>query len=155
MLAIDVAMVAFLPIPPQGRDYTKPRTFTSPTQSLGRGAPRVRWGEHTMQYHTMAYHTIPHNPRPSREVYRPPGWEDTSHLNPTAQVRLEATQLLWFMLSCGLFDLQCWRHSHGVLFQLYPGVLPALAGPPHLLPVHGLGLPRAPPPPAPPLLTHG
>jgi len=49
---------------PQGRDSTKPRTFTSPTPSQGRGGPRVR---------------------PSREVYRPPGWEDTSHLNPTAQ----------------------------------------------------------------------
>jgi len=49
---------------PQGRDYTKPRSFTSsPTQS--RGAVRVR---------------------PGRELYRAPNvWDETAQLNPTAQ----------------------------------------------------------------------
>merc|ERR1711971_362160 len=49
---------------PQGRDYTKPRSFTSsPTQN--RGAVRVR---------------------PGRELYRAPGvWDDAPQLNPSAQ----------------------------------------------------------------------
>jgi len=48
----------------KGRDYTKPRSFTSsPTQS--RGAVRVR---------------------PGRELYRAPNvWDETAQLNPTAQ----------------------------------------------------------------------
>merc|ERR1712037_395554 len=50
--------------PQQGRDYTKPRSFTSsPTQN--RGAVRVR---------------------PGREIYRAPGvWEEAPQLNPSAQ----------------------------------------------------------------------
>merc|ERR1712212_807260 len=49
---------------PQGRDYTKPRSFTSsPTQN--RGAVRVR---------------------PGRELYRAPGvWDEAPQLNPSAQ----------------------------------------------------------------------
>merc|ERR1712088_780578 len=49
---------------PQGRDYAKPRSFTSsPTQN--RGAVRVR---------------------PGREIYRAPGvWEEAPQLNPSAQ----------------------------------------------------------------------
>merc|ERR1712037_208892 len=51
--------------PQQGRDYTKPRSFTSsPTQN--RGAVRVS--------------------RPGRELYRAPGvWDDAPQLNPSAQ----------------------------------------------------------------------
>merc|ERR1712088_983293 len=49
---------------PQGRDYAKPRSFTSsPTQN--RGAVRVR---------------------PGRELYRAPGvWDEAPQLNPSAQ----------------------------------------------------------------------